>query len=419
MSARSLAAPKGMPNRWLFVGAAVVMQAVLGNLYSWSIFRDPLMERHGWSLAQATVPFQLSIAFFALGVIVGGRWQDRVGPRRVAMVGGVILGTGFLLASVIGTSLPGLYLAYGVMGGLGIGFAYVTPIATCVKWFPDRRGAVTGLAVLGFGGGTVIGAPVGTALIEAIGVYPTFALGGLFGLTVVAVGSILRNPPEGFRPAGWEPPPAQELRHEHRPSEMVRRWQFPVLWTAYLLWAGAGLMVISQAAPLGEDLAGLERGAAAGALSAMAIFNALGRPSYGWLSDRIGRRGAAIVAQLVTITALVAVLPNAGSFWPYALGISMVGFSFGGALALMPAFTADYFGTRHLGVNYGWMFTAYGTAGILGPLLAVAVYEATGSWTSVFTILAGLSALVVVLALILRPPSPQAEERVAAVPRAA
>lgn len=408
-----------LPNRWIFVAAAIAMQAVLGNLYSWSIFRDPLMERHGWSLAQATVPFQLSIAFFALGVIIGGRWQDRVGPRRVAMVGGAVLGAGFLLASVIGTSLAGLYLAYGVMGGLGIGFAYVTPIATCVKWFPDRRGTVTGLAVLGFGGGTVIGAPVGTALIERIGVYPTFALGGLFGLTVIAVGSLLRNPPEGFRPAGWEPPPAREAAREHRPSEMVRRWQFPVLWVAYLLWAGTGLMVISQAAPLGEDLAGLERVAAAGALSAMAIFNALGRPSYGWLSDRIGRRGAAIVAQLVTITALVAVLPNARSFFLYALGISMVGFSFGGALALMPAFTADYFGTRNLGVNYGWMFTAYGTAGIAGPLLAVAVYDATGSWTSVFAILAALSAVVVVLALLLRPPSPQAEERVAVVPRAA
>ena len=407
-----------LPNRWLFVAAAIAMQAVLGNLYSWSIFRDPLMDEHGWSLAQATVPFQLSIAFFALGVIVAGRWQDRVGPRRVAVTGGVILGSGFLLASFVGDSLWGLYLSYGALGGLGIGFAYVTPIATCVKWFPDMRGTVTGLAVLGFGAGTVIGAPVGTALIDGIGVYQTFALGGLFGLAVVVAGTVLRNPPESFRPQGWTPAAARAAAREFGPTEMARTWQFYVLWVTYLLWAGVGLMAISQAAPMGEELADLTSKAAAGALSTMAIFNGLGRPSYGWLSDRVGRRAAALLAQGVYVVALLAVLPNAGSFPAYALGISMVGFSFGGALGMMPALTADYYGTKNLGVNYGWMFTAYGTAGILGPLIAVQVHEATGAWTNVFFILAGLSVVTAVLALVLRPPhrveEPAAEARRAA-----
>jgi OFA family oxalate/formate antiporter-like MFS transporter len=407
-----------LPNRWIFVAAAIAMQAVLGNLYSWSIFRDPLMDEHGWSLAQATVPFQLSIAFFAAGVIVAGRWQDRVGPRRVAVTGGVILGSGFLLASVVGDSLWGLYVAYGMLGGLGIGFAYVTPIATCVKWFPDMRGTVTGLAVLGFGAGTVIGAPVGTALIDRIGVYETFALGGLFGLAVVAAGSFLRNPPETFRPRGWTPAQARASARDFAPTEMARTWQFYALWAAYLLWAGVGLMAISQAAPMGEELADLTSKVAAGALSTMAIFNGLGRPAYGWLSDRIGRKGAALLAQGVYLVALLAVLPSAGSLAAYALGISMIGFSFGGALGMMPALTADYFGTRNLGVNYGWLFTAYGTAGILGPLIAVQVHEATGAWTNVFYILAGLSVVTALLALVLKPPhrveAPAAEARRAA-----
>jgi MFS family permease len=196
-----------LPNRWLFVIAAVLMQLGLGNVYSWSIFRNPLMSLHGWSIQEATLPFTLCVVFFAVGMIIAGRWQDRVGPRIVAMTGGVLLGAGFLLASQFGQTLLGLYITYGVLVGLGVGFAYVTPITTCVKWFPDMRGFITGLAVLGFGAGSLIVAPVGTALISQIGVYHTFAIFGVaFGLLVVLTGALAAQSPGGMETRGLDAP---------------------------------------------------------------------------------------------------------------------------------------------------------------------------------------------------------------------
>jgi len=402
-----------LPNRWMFVVWAIIMQLCLGNLYTWSIFRSPLMKDYGWTIQQATVPFTLSIVFFAVGMVFAGRWQDKAGPRIVATTGGIILGVGFLLASQVGSNLWGLYVAYGILGGLGVGFAYVTPIATCVKWFPDMRGTITGLAVLGFGAGSMIGAPVGTRLIGQMGVLRTFAVFGvIFGILVALAGSMLRNPPAGYRPAGWTPPvPAAGkpavTKYDYTPGEMVATPQFYLLWVIYIFWAGVGLMAISQAVPMGVELAKLEPAVAAGALGTMAIFNGLGRPAFGGISDKVGRVWATILAQAVYIVALILVLPNASTFATYTVGISLVGFSYGGCLALMPAFTADYFGTKNLGINYGWIFTAWGAAGILGPVIGAQVRAQTGAWTNAFWILAALAAIAAVLAFITKAPAPR------------
>lgn len=402
-----------LPNRWKFVGWSLVMQLCLGNLYTWSIFRNPLMAAHGWTVQEATVPFTLSIVCFAVGMVLGGRWQDRVGPRRVAVTGGVIFGTGLLLASVIGDTLWGLYFAYGMLGGLGVGFAYVTPIATCVKWFPDMRGFITGLAVLGFGAGSMIGAPVGTHLIGTVGVFGTFALfGGTLGVLTALAGGMLRNPPPGYRPAGWTPPVAAgggggASRPDYTPGEMVGTVQFYLLWTIYLFWSGVGLMAISQAVPMGVELAGLDTTVAAGALGTMAVFNGLGRPAFGAVSDRLGRVVAAILAQGVYVIALVGVLPQATTLATYTLGISLIGFAYGGGLGVMPAFTADYFGTKNLGINYGWIYSAWGAAGVLGPIIGSQVREQTGAWTDAFWILAGLAVAAAVLALVTKAPAPR------------
>jgi OFA family oxalate/formate antiporter-like MFS transporter len=397
-----------LPNRWLFVIAAVLMQLGLGNVYAWSIFRNPLMSLHGWSIQEATLPFTLCVVFFAVGMIIAGRWQDRVGPRIVAMTGGVLLGAGFLLASQFGQTLLGLYITYGVLVGLGVGFAYVTPIATCVKWFPDMRGFITGLAVLGFGAGSLIVAPVGTALISQIGVYNTFAIFGVaFGLLVVLTGALLRNPPVGWKPAGWTPPengPGSKEQRDYPPSEMAKTFQFYLLWVVFLFWAGVGLMVISQAVPMGQELANLSPTVAAGALGLMSILNGLGRPAFGFISDKLGRKGATILAQVVFILTLLFILPNARDFALYTLGISLIGLAYGGSLSVMPAFTADYYGTKHLGINYGWVFSAWGAAGVLGPIIGAQVRAATGAWGGAFVVLAVLSAAAAALILIAKPP---------------
>jgi OFA family oxalate/formate antiporter-like MFS transporter len=349
----------------------------------------------------------LSVVFFAVGMVVAGRWQDRVGPRRVGMTGGALLGAGLLLASWLGSRLPGLYLSYGVLGGLGVGFAYVTPIATVVKWFPDMRGLMTGVSVLGFGAGSLIGAPLSTMLIQALGVHETFAaLGMVLGLLVVASSGALENPPEGFRPRGWQPSTQQGgPRAEYHPRQMLRTPQFYLLWSTYLLGSGVGLMAISQAVPMGQELAGLSATVAAGVLGTMAIFNGLGRPAFGWISDAIGRKSSLVLAFGIYLIALLLVLRNANSLALYAIGISAVGFSYGGYLALLPALTADYFGTKHVGINYGLVFSAWGAAGILGPLIGTWVREGTGSWHQAFWILAGLSVVGIVLAVVTRPPA--------------
>jgi len=403
-----------LPNRWIFVVAALIMQICLGNLYTWSIFRTPLMKMWGWTIAQATMPFTLSIVFFAVGMIFAGRWQDKAGPKIVGITGGIILGVGFLLASQIGTSLPGLYLAYGILGGLGVGFAYVTPIATCVKWFPDMRGTITGLAVLGFGAGSMIGAPLGTALISRIGVYGTFAAFGVaFGILVSLGGAMLKNPPAGYRPAGWTPPaPApgvKVVKYDYKPGEMAGTLQFYLLWFVYLMWASVGLMAISQAVPMGQELAKLTPGVAAGALGTMAIFNGLGRPAFGGLSDKTGRNWAAVIAFVVYIVALLVVLRQATTFAMYTIGISMIGFSYGGCLAIMPAFTADYFGTKNLGINYGLVFTAWGASGILGPIIGAQIRAAYGSFLPAFPVLAAMCVLGIIVVLLTKAPAPKEE----------
>lgn len=401
-----------VPNRWIFPAAAIVMQLCLGNLYTWSIFRTPLMKLHGWTITQATMPFTISIFVFAVAMVGAGRWQDKVGPRIVAMTGGVLLGIGFLLASQIGTTLPGLYFAYGVLGGAGVGFAYVTPIACLIKWFPDMRGLMTGMAVLGFGAGSMIGAPVGTALNARIGVYGTFAVFGIaFGVLVVLSGAVLRNPPAGYRPAGWTPPaPApgvKVVKYDYAPSEILRVPQTYLLWFVFLMWASIGLMAISQAVPLGQELAGLSAAVAAGALGTMAIFNGLGRPAFGWISDKVGRNYAAAIAFALYIVAMLAVLRNATTFGVFVIGLSMVGFAYGGEFAVMPAFTADYYGTKNLGVNYGIIFTAWGCAGILGPIIGAQVRAAYGSFLPAFWILSLMGVLGIIAVLITKPPAPR------------
>lgn len=401
-----------VPNRWIFVVAAIVMQLCLGNLYTWSIFRTPLMKLHGWTITQATMPFTISIFVFALAMVGAGRWQDKAGPRIVAMTGGVLLGVGFLLASQIGNTLPGLYFAYGVLGGAGVGFAYVTPIACLIKWFPDMRGLMTGMAVLGFGAGSMIGAPVGTALNARIGVYGTFATFGVaFGVLVVLAGAMLRNPPAGWRPAGWTPPAptpgVKVMKYDYAPSEILRVPQTYLLWFVFLMWASIGLMAISQAVPLGQELAGLTPAVAAGALGTMAIFNGLGRPAFGWISDKVGRNYATVIAFALYIVAMLAVLRNATSFGVFVTGLSMVGFAYGGEFAVMPAFTADYFGTKNVGVNYGIIFTAWGCAGILGPIIGAQVRAAYGSFLPAFWILSLMGVLGIIAVLITKPPAPR------------
>ena len=403
-------ADEKLPNRIMFPVLGILMNLCMGNLYAWSVFRIPLQKMFGWSAAEATVPFQLSIAFFAVAMVFAGRIQDKVGPRTVGMVGGLLVGAGFVLSSFLGSTLTGLYISFGVIAGLGIGCAYVTPLAVTIKWWPDKRGLMTGLVVLGFGAGAIFGGIGGPLLIASVGVMTTFLIFGIaFGAIITFCAMFLKNPPAGYKPAGWSPPApvagAKVVKQDFTPGEMVGTLQFYLLWICYFVGSAVGLTVISQASPIGQEMAALTPVAAGGALVFLSIFNGLGRPGFGAISDAVGRRNAVLLDFALLIAALLLVLPNSTTFGMYAVGVCMVGFGFGGFLALMPAFTADFYGTKNLGINYGYLFSAWGAAGIFGPILGLRVKAATGAWLQTFYILAAACALGIVLMFLLKAPT--------------
>ena len=401
-------ADEKLTNRWLMVAAALVLQLCLGVLYAWSVFRAPLMKQFGWTVKEAGYPLMASFFFFAVGMIVAGRWQDKAGPRKVAIFGGILLAAGCFLAGAIGQTVGGMVFAYGILGGLGVGFAYVTPIATCIKWFPDMRGTITGLAVFGFGAGTLVFGPLINKLIGSIGLSQTFfAVGVIMLVCVCGAGSFFKVPLAGYKPAGWNPPTPSATtatKADWTPNEIIGNGQFWVLWLIYLFGAGAGLMIIGQAVPIGVEVAKLTPATAAAGLGTMALLNGLGRLVHGSISDKLGRKNTIILCNAEYLVAFLILLPNADTFTKWLVGICIVGFSYGGYLAIMPSITADYFGTKSLGANYGYLFTAWGVAGVGGPFMIDAIKTATGAVTMAMYYVSAACVAGIILVLISKKP---------------
>jgi OFA family oxalate/formate antiporter-like MFS transporter len=406
-------AEEKVTNRWIMVGAALVMQICLGVLYAYSVIRGPLMKEVGYTVKQAGYPLMASFFFFAVGMIIAGRWQDKAGPRTVGIVGGVLLAIGCAVAGTMYTNLGGLIFGYGILGGLGVGFAYVTPIATCIKWFPDKRGTITGLAVFGFGAGTLVFGPLIAKVVATSGIAATFyTVAGIMLVFVCGAAAMFKVPPAGYKPAGWNPPaPAAGavMKANYLPNEIIQTGSFWTLWLVYYIGAAAGLMIIGQAVPIGVQVAGLTPAVAAGGLGIMALLNGLGRLFWGSVSDKLGRTKTIIACFVMYILAFVFVLPNSNTFLLWLVGVCAVGFAYGGYLALMPSLTADYFGTKSLGANYGYLFTAWGVAGVGGPFMIDFIKTQTGAFTNAMYITAGASVVGIILTLMAKPPKPVAE----------
>src|SRR6201984_1529579 len=231
-------------NRWVIAIAGVFLQIALGAVYAWSVFRVPLSRQFGWSISEVTLTFTISIFVLGLAAVFGGLWMNRKGPRIVALTGGVLYGLGVFLASFSANKLWWLYLSYGFIGGIGLGLGYIVPVAVLVKWFPDKRGLITGIAVGGFGAGALITAPVATRLIQAVGVLSTFAYLGIAYLVIaIAAALFMQNPPGGYQPPGWAPTAketAQRATHDFVLSEALKRWQWWALWAILFLNTSAG-----------------------------------------------------------------------------------------------------------------------------------------------------------------------------------
>jgi OFA family oxalate/formate antiporter-like MFS transporter len=394
-------------NRWAIAVAGVFLQIALGAVYAWSVFRTPLAKQFGWSIPEVTLTFTICIFVLGISAFFGGLWLNRQGPRIVALTGGVLYGAGVFLASFSDNKLWWLYLSYGVIGGIGLGFSYIVPVAVLVKWFPERRGLITGIAVGGFGAGALITAPVATRLIQMVGVLHTFAyLGVAFLIVTVLCAAFMQNPPDGWRPLGWNPTAAQvsqRAKRDYTLGEALGTWQWWALWLLLFLNTSAGISVISQEAPLFQELARVSAVVAAGMVGVVSLGNALGRVFWAWVSDMITRKATFFVMFLLQVL-LFWFLPGISSAALLTVVAFIILLCYGGGFGTMPAFAADYFGPKNVGPIYGLMLTAWGFASAFGPLLIAYMRQVSGTYRGALHVIAAVMLLSAILPILVSPP---------------
>jgi len=408
-------------NRSLVVLGALLIQLALGALYAWSVF-TPSLVNEGWTKAQTQTVFAVSLACFAVVMVIAGRMIPKIGPRNLSISGGVVLGLGYLLAGLIAPfNFLTVLICVGVIAGIGIGLAYVVPIAVGMRWFPDKKGMITGLAVAGFGFGATFWVKLAGSwgnMIASMGLGTTFAVYGIIFLLMVVIGGIwMVFPPKGWKPAGWEPPVAAAGATpavgtvDFNSNEMLRTPQYYMLFLTFLFSASAGLMCIglmklfpSQALE-GNGYDALTASAIAG--TAMAVFfslaNGLGRIGWGLISDRIGRKPSLIIMTALQGGMMLLFPIMAGTPTLLYLAATLIGFNFGGNFALFPTATADTFGSRYVGQNYGWVFLAYGVGGIFGPILGGKLGD-VGNFRWAFIIVGVLCLFAAGIVSALKPP---------------
>lgn len=403
---------EGHISRWWRVVGGLSMNLALGALYAWSVFVAPLEKEFGWKRADVSTVFSIAVFVFAISFVLAGRLQDKKGPFWVSVTGGVLVSLGFFLSAWT-TSLPYLFFMFGVLGGVGNGFGYATPIPVMAKWFPDRRGLAVGLAVAGYGGGSAIFGPMAANwLIPTYGWRATFQVLAFIFLAMTLIGAfLLKNPPAGYRPAGWTPAPAAKAAattYEFAPGETLKTPAFYFMWIAYCLGTIAGFMAISQLLPFAKSV-GLGAEWAFALFVTGAVGNASGRILSGWMSDALGRLNVLrlmIAISAVAMPILYHVGGNATLLLPV---IFAVYWCYGTQLSVNASTTSDFWGTKNAGINYGLLFTAWGVAGLIGSRIAGALFDAYKDYRVAFYT-AGVLAVVALISELLakRPAVPAA-----------
>lgn len=411
-------------NRGFVVVGAILIQLALGNLYAWSVFTSELVET-GWTKAQTQIVFSVGVAVFAIVMVIAGRLMPKHGPRKLTFASGILLGLGYILAGLFGAeNYITTLLFVGVLGGAGIGMGYVVPIAVGMRWYPDKKGLITGLAVAGFGFGATLwmalagklGSLGGGELIKNIGMSNTFIVLGVIFLVIILIGSIwMQFPDADWKPKGWVQPVATGKiklagTTDFRSSEMLRTTQFYLIVLTYAFGAGAGLMSIGlmklwpmeamQTHGISREVAG------AAATLAMAIFfalfNGLGRILWGMISDKIGRKTSIAIMMGTQGVFVILFQWMAGEQITLYIFAMLIGFNYGGLFSLFPTITSDIFGTKHFGQNYGWVFLAYAVGGIIFPILGGKLGD-MGNFPLAFTICGVLCFVAVATILMVKP----------------
>jgi OFA family oxalate/formate antiporter-like MFS transporter len=397
----------GPVNRWWIAVAGVCMQMALGAGYAWSVFRIPLVKEFGWSISEVAFVFTISWFFLGAMSVVGGLWLNRSGPRIVAMTGGLLWGSGVFLASFAANKLWMLYLSYGLIGGIGLGIGYIVPVAVLVKWFPERRGLITGIAVGGFGAGSLIAAPLASKLMQTVGVMPTFAyLGIAYGVVAICGGFFMQNPPEGWKPAGWAPTASQISQRSDRDytlGEALKTWQWWALCALLSINTIAGVSVVSQASPIFQELGHVSAVTAASFVGIISLGNGMGRVLWSWISDLTTRKAAFFAMYLI----------QAVLFWIYhdltsptvlLAATFVILLCYGGGYGITPAFAADYFGPRNVGPIFGLMLLPWAFPAALGPLLFAYLRQSTGGYNQAFYMIAAMLTVAMILPILVSPP---------------
>ncbi len=365
------------------LGAGVGINLTLGVLYIWSIVSKNLVAEHGWTNQEASIPYTIAILGWSIGALIAGSMQDRFGPRRFVLTGVSLVGIG-LLASGFSNTPKAMIITFGIIVGLGVGFAYSSVTPAVMKWFHrDSKGLVTGLVVAGFALASVYLAPTAYYLINGLGISPTFWILGVFTLlTGIPLALIIRNPSKGYIPSSALSLKQKDSTITIKPwfyswPEMIRTRQFRILWLMYAFSASAGLMIISNISTIAAEQAGYKTGFVL--VIVLALFNSLGRIISGSLSDRIGRITTLQIAFCIQgVNMILFVLYQSSTLM--LIGAALSGLAYGSLLSVFPTVISDYYGMRDFGVNYGVLFTSFGLAGFIGPLLAATIRDFTGNY---------------------------------------
>lgn len=397
-------------NRWLIAASAVGIHISIGSVYAWSVFTKPLVNQFGWELTDISLTFSLAILFLGLSAAFLGHFVEKHGPRKAGMLAAIFFGVGITgsgLAINLG-SLPMLYIFYGVLGGIGLGVGYIAPVSTLVKWFPDRRGLATGLAIMGFGFAALISSPIMQSLIDSVGIANTFYILGVTYFIIMMASSLYLAPPkEGWAPAGFEEKikagtkvVKQDLS-QLTANEAVKTRRFYYLWLMLFINVTCGIAIISAASPLAQESIGLSAVAAAALVGVLGAFNGLGRIGWASVSDFIGRPNTYTTFFLIQVIAFPLVTMTSNPLM-FQILLAIIYTCYGGGFAAIPAYIGDLFGTKQLGAIHGYILTAWSAAGLAGPMFASWIRETTGSYSQSLMVFTGMFAVALMISLLIR-----------------
>lgn len=395
-------------NRWLIALSAIAIHLSIGGAYAYSVYKNPIVEQQGWDASQVTIAFTIMMGLAGSSAALFGSFVEKQGPRKSAMIAAVLfgLGQGGAGIAISMDSVVLYWLTYGLLSGLGMGIGYIAPVSTLVKWFPDRRGLATGMAVLGFGSGALLTAPIAASLMESVGISTTYYILGISYFTLMILGALYIAAPKPGEVAGSEnvskysSSKTTELA-QMTAREAVRTKQFWMLWAMHLINVTAGLMMISVASPMAQEIVGLSVVAAAAMVGLMGLFNGGGRLIWAAASDYMGRSNVFVIFFTIQLVAFIT-LPFTTNVLLFQAFIFLVVSCYGGGFSNLPAFASDLFGTKQLGVIHGYLLTTWSLGGVFGPMIVSAIREATNSYVPVFYVFSFLIAIAFGISIWLR-----------------